>query len=167
MFKKNLKKSSFDNSYHLELANKDIVHIYPETIKAISKYAGSKNGTITRVNLQGNKLTSIPESIGSLTNLYKLDLYKNQLKALPEAIGKLKNLKELDLCANQLQALPKSIGNLKNLDRLILSGNNVGSEKINALQKNCHKQKSFWVDSMLGFYFLCVDFQRILISGFR
>ena len=40
----------------------------------------------------GSKLTSLPESIGNLTNLKYLYLKNNELTSLPESIGNLSNL---------------------------------------------------------------------------
>lgn len=51
------------------------------------------------------KLTSLPESIGNLTNLTELRLRANQLTSLPESIGNLTNLTYLDLDNNQLISL--------------------------------------------------------------
>jgi len=75
------------------------------------------------LDLVGNQLTEIPESIGNLTNLEWLGLDKNQLKKLPQWIGNLTNLKVLNLSNNQLTELPESIGNLTNLQWLYLMGN--------------------------------------------
>ena len=64
------------------------------------------------MNLYGNGLLALPESIGNLTNLKTLDLYGNGLLKLPKSIGNLTNLETLDLYANELTELPESIGNL-------------------------------------------------------
>jgi internalin A len=63
-------------------------------------------------------LTSIPESVRSLTNLRKLYLYENQLTALPEWIGELSNLKILHLEKNRLKSIPDSIASLSSLEVL-------------------------------------------------
>ncbi|MHA1395781.1 MAG: leucine-rich repeat domain-containing protein, partial [Promethearchaeota archaeon] len=85
------------------------------------------NYRVTRLSLYRKWLTSLPESIGNLTNLEKLYLYKNQLSSLPESIGNLINLKELWIYNNQLSSLPESIGNLKNLKELDLKENQLSS----------------------------------------
>ena len=66
---------------------------------------------------------TLPDSIGNLTNLIKLNLYDNRLTTLPDTIGNLTNLTALDLDYNQLTALPDTIGNLTNLTTLDLDYN--------------------------------------------
>ncbi len=53
----------------------------------------------------------------------RLCLVNCQLSSLPESIGNLSNLIELDLTNNQLTSLPKWIGNMSNLIYLNLNGN--------------------------------------------
>ena len=100
------------------------------------------------LNLSSNNLTSLPESIGNLTNLKGLDLGWNKLTSLKgiekltnlerldlgrneltslKGIEKLTNLERLDLGDNELEILPDWIGNLKNLRGLNLSSNNLTS----------------------------------------
>lgn len=55
------------------------------------------------------KLTEIPESIFSVTNLEVLNLSDNNLKIIPEGINKLENLKYLYLASNSLKSLPNLI----------------------------------------------------------
>ena len=51
--------------------------------------------------------TSLPESIGSLTNLQELYLNNNQLTNLPEPFGNLTNLQKLWLSDNKLTKAEK------------------------------------------------------------
>lgn len=53
--------------------------------------------------LSSNKLTTLPKSIGCLTNLTRLHLSKNQLRYLPDSVCKLTNLESLELSANKLR----------------------------------------------------------------
>jgi Leucine-rich repeat (LRR) protein len=55
--------------------------------------------------------------------LTKLLLSENQITSLPESIGNLTNLEELDLSGNELSVLPETIFNLNNLTKLSLSNN--------------------------------------------
>ena len=74
------------------------------------------------------RLTELPESVGRLTHLQKLDLSKNQLRALPESVGWLTQLQTLDLSYNQLTSLPDSLGQLTQLQEL-----NVGYNLLTSL----------------------------------
>jgi hypothetical protein len=79
--------------------------------------------------LFGNQLNGpVPASIGNLTNLQSLILSNNQLNSfIPASIGQLTNLQQLWLFGNQLSGpIPTSIGNLTNLQQLILNNNQLG-----------------------------------------
>ena len=78
---------------------------------------------LKKLYLSENQLTELPDSIGNLTNLTSLELRKNELTELPEWIGDLTNLEDLHVWGNQLTELPEWIGNLTNLKSLYLSGN--------------------------------------------
>ena len=84
------------------------------------------------LDLRGMGLSELPESLGRLTSLRRLDLgcYRsrsretdNQLVVLPESLGQLTQLQSLDLAGNQLVALPESLGQLTQLQSLDLAGN--------------------------------------------
>lgn len=58
------------------------------------------------LNLNHCGLTSLPPTLGSLTNLRELRLAHNRLSGLPKEIGSLKRLQKLDADHNQLAAIP-------------------------------------------------------------
>jgi len=93
---------------------------YREAEKKIE--AALKTGT-TELDLNGMKLTELPESIGQLTQLQLLNLSNNQLTTLPESMGGLMQLQSLTLSFNQLMKLPDSLGKLTQLQSLALSKN--------------------------------------------
>jgi Leucine-rich repeat (LRR) protein len=62
----------------------------------------------------------LPDSIGNLKNLVKLQLGRTCGEKLPESIGNLQYLKELSLNYYRNKNLPDSIGNLKNLAKFEL-----------------------------------------------
>ena len=105
--------------------------------------------SLLRLNLNYNNLTNLPESIGNLQNLQGLYLNNNHLTSLPETIGDLQNLQSLSL-RNDLASLPVSIGDLQSLRSLDLGYNLLTSvpESIGYLQNltglalNTNKLKS-------------------------
>lgn len=73
--------------------------------------------------MSGNILTgSIPDIIGTLTNLVELMLDNNYLSgSIPVSLGNLTKLELLTLSENQLSgSIPSSLGNLQNLRWLLL-----------------------------------------------
>jgi len=81
------------------------------------------NPDLKSLNLEGLRLTTLPDYITEILHLEELVLYTNLLQALPEKIGNLVNLKRLILSYNQIQVLPESIGNLVCLETLSVHNN--------------------------------------------
>lgn len=79
------------------------------------------------LNLGNNLLTTLPETIATLTDLTKLLLTENQFTALPATIGSFSKLRILDVSENDLSTLPRTIGNLTNLEWLNVFGNKLTS----------------------------------------
>jgi Leucine-rich repeat (LRR) protein len=73
------------------------------------------------LNLHGNKIATLPASIGQLTALKTL--YDNILAAVPASIGSLTALTALALGNNRLATLPDWIGGMTTLTKLSLGGN--------------------------------------------
>ncbi|KAL1225556.1 Plant intracellular Ras-group-related LRR protein 5 [Cardamine amara subsp. amara] len=89
----------------------------------------AKKGT-QELNLQHklmDQLEWLPDSIGKLSSLVRLDLSENCIMVLPATIGGLLSLTRLDLHSNRIGQLPESIGDLVNLINLNLSGNQLSS----------------------------------------
>ena len=86
-----------------------------------------KLNNLKRLDLRGNQLRTLPDSIGKLSNLENLNLYENQLRTLPDSIGKLNSLDFLELGSNKLRTLPDSLGNLSNLITLDLDNNQLST----------------------------------------
>ena len=79
----------------------------------------------TELDLSDTQITTLPESIGQLSNLQTLDLWETQITVLPESIGQLTELQTLDLSDTQITVLPESIGQLAKLKDMFLSDNQI------------------------------------------
>ena len=121
----------------------ELENLIGEEIPVVSKVENntfgfvSQNNHVIQLSLYYKHLSSLPESLGSLTSLTHLFLYYNKLHSLPESIGNLILLKELELKSNQLFSLPGSIGNLKSLQQL-----NIGYNKLTSLPEGIGNLKS-------------------------
>lgn len=73
-------------------------------------------GHVRKLNLEGMRISRLPQNIGDLREFNELNLSNNNLKALPESMRKLGNLRELNLKKNDFQKYPHSI--LKDLRQL-------------------------------------------------
>lgn len=80
---------------------------------------------LKRLNCENNEIEKLPESLGRLRALKILKLNRNRLTALPDSIGNCFSLKMLYLDDNKLETLPHSIGNCQNLELLELKNNNL------------------------------------------
>ncbi|KAK6397301.1 hypothetical protein LTR65_006275 [Meristemomyces frigidus] len=78
---------------------------------------------LRKIYLNHNKLTWLPQQIGTMRMLTILDLSFNDLQDLPPEIGMLTNLKRLLLYENHLDDLPYEIGSLYQLEMLGIEGN--------------------------------------------
>ncbi|KAF1956764.1 glucose-repressible alcohol dehydrogenase-like protein transcriptional effector [Byssothecium circinans] len=78
---------------------------------------------LTKMYLNCNKLSALPEGIGKLRSLTHLDVSINELRTLPAEIGMLVNLKQFLLFDNHISFLPDEIGSLFQLEMLGIEGN--------------------------------------------
>lgn len=101
-------------------------------LEAEQKIAEALKTGATELDLRSMKLTELPESIGQLKQLQKLDLGhdyrrdekdKNHLTTLPDSLGQLTQLTILDVSNNRLITLPNSLSQLMQLTELNLSSN--------------------------------------------
>lgn len=70
-----------------------------------------------------NKITEIPEKIKNLINLYRLNLSGNAISIISESLIKLRNLELLNLKNNKLTDFSAKIANMPALKQLVLDGN--------------------------------------------
>ncbi|KAL3161282.1 hypothetical protein ABBQ38_009638 [Trebouxia sp. C0009 RCD-2024] len=79
--------------------------------------------SLNRLQLSGNYLQHLPDSLCQLASLQGFWAHGNLLASLPQDFGKLTNLHTISLAGNKLTSLPKSISGLVNLRDLGLQGN--------------------------------------------
>jgi len=93
------------------------------------------NGNIIELGLDFCKLTELPESIGKLKYLKKLNLVANNIAFLPQSITEIPSIEYLCLKANGLIEIPEVVTKIKSLKILDLSQNLLNSlpEGINEL----------------------------------
>lgn len=88
-------------------------------------------------------ISSIPESIGTLAHLEKLNLRRNGIEKIPDSIKKLTRLKKLDLSYNNLEEVPTVIQTLKSLEKLNIKRNKI--QKIpNSLRAYLNSLETFY-----------------------
>lgn len=97
--------------------------------KSLKNYAGYviENGHIVELSLFGFRLSNLPEEIGELTQLKKLNLSHNNLNSLTASFTNLTSLQIIDLSWNQFQILPEFIGDLISLIKIDLQYNKLTS----------------------------------------
>ncbi|BAT79707.1 hypothetical protein LR48_Vigan04g042900 [Vigna angularis] len=91
---------------------------------------------LERLSVSRNLLASLPMTIGSLRNLVLLNVSNNKLQSLPESVGSCSSLEELQANDNLIEDLPSSVCNLSHLKSLCLDNNNVKQAPRNLL-KDC------------------------------
>mmetsp|Transcript_34425 Transcript_34425/g.86455 ORF Transcript_34425/g.86455 Transcript_34425/m.86455 type:complete len:813 (-) Transcript_34425:187-2625(-) len=77
------------------------------------------------LDLQQNKLTSLPEDISSMDKLKVLLLNQNRLSTLPDGVGMLRSIVQFELSENRLESLNPRLFELCTLRQLVLSGNHL------------------------------------------
>ncbi|XP_020597362.1 plant intracellular Ras-group-related LRR protein 6-like [Phalaenopsis equestris] len=79
--------------------------------------------TLTELNAARNLLTTVPDSIGVLTKLIRLDFHQNKISSIPSSIMGCCSLAEFYMGINLLSSLPQELGALSRLGTLDLHSN--------------------------------------------
>jgi small GTP-binding protein len=103
---------------------------------------------LTRLDLSGNLLTSIPKTISSSVNLQWLDLSDNRLGEFPLAVTGLSALTQLDIAGNgnNFQSLPEDFGGLSDLAVLRLNDSALVWPPRDILQQGARRTTQFISD---------------------
>ena len=75
------------------------------------------------LNVDNNSIHALPEQIGALTKLERLQAASNALISLPSSFVRLQALKVLSLTKNRFATIPDEIGDCSRLEELDLSDN--------------------------------------------
>ena len=75
------------------------------------------------LDLSHNRIESLPEGIGAMTELEVLNMDSNQLSTLPNSLGSCGSMAVLDLSRNALEAIPEALSDMKQLRNFMLDGN--------------------------------------------
>lgn len=120
---------------HLENAQRTgVFTLSKNSITEFPKDVEKVKGNIRSLDLSVNKLKSIPDYIGSFTNLKHVNLSSNRLNTLPQTIGDLRKLETLDVSSNCLTSLPTTLEKLANLRTLVLKDNALTSFPLQIVQ---------------------------------
>lgn len=95
---------------------------FPPTNTEKKPYPAEYIVSVEKIVLQMG-IQQIPDSIGKLTKLKKLDLQRNLLGHVPETLAQLTNLEELDLSYNALKEIPSYIEKFEKLTVLSINDN--------------------------------------------
>ncbi|ORY42685.1 L domain-like protein [Neocallimastix californiae] len=96
-------------------------------------------------NLEGNKISSLPESIDNLSQLKYLYIDYNEISKIPDFFSDLENLKFFDAQDNKITKFPEVFSQIKNLEELILQFNKI-DDVIPESYNNIPKLKTFDID---------------------
>jgi len=80
---------------------------------------------LTRINLENNKLSSLPEEFSQLEHLQQICLSTNSFTEIPACICGILSLHEIIMEHNKVTEIPEELGNLKLLQTLKLFGNKI------------------------------------------
>ena len=75
------------------------------------------------LNVDSNAMHSLPEQLGALTRLERLQAAQNALIGLPSSFARLQALKVLSLAKNKIATVPDAVGDCGRLEELDLSDN--------------------------------------------
>lgn len=91
---------------------------------------------ITELNLSNNQIATLPAGIAKLTNLEVLNIENNRLESFPDEIAQIKSLKRILANNNRLNSVGSSINIMTWLEYVDISGNNITANEINELKRS-------------------------------
>ena len=82
---------------------------------------------LIRVDMSQNKVDAIPEEVDQQTTVQHLNLMGNLIKAVPDTLFKMEALKILDISHNQITNISEALGEAKLITELKANGNLIPS----------------------------------------
>ena len=107
----------------LDLRNCGLTEIPPEIFEFTSLVNLDLSNDPFCSDKMKNRINCIPEQIGTLQKLVRLNISDNQVSEISENLASLVNLEYLDLSKNALTDLPARVANMPSLKTLLLEGN--------------------------------------------
>lgn len=89
---------------------------------------------VTTLNVSNNQLTNLPADIAKMTNLEVINVENNRLTGLPPEIAQLKKLREIRANNNRMTGLPPELGNMTGLSLLDISGNSISQSDLEQIK---------------------------------
>ncbi|VDD82833.1 unnamed protein product [Mesocestoides corti] len=114
---KEISRCRDEGNAHLNLSRSQL-HSLPTSIRDLS-------GHLRELFLYSNKLVSLPNEIGTLTQLESLLVQENSLTCLPDTLAECTRLRILDVRHNKLCEIPQVIYRLSSLTHLLLRFNRI------------------------------------------
>ena len=122
------------------LKNLRMLDLGHNQLTSVPDALGDLDGLTDFLYLHDNRLTSLPQSLESLTKLRYLNIGDNAFDVLPESICAMANLMDLRASGNRLSALPDSIGLLSRLRELHLRDNQF--DVVTGIDRNTPRTKA-------------------------
>ncbi|MBN3312193.1 LRC20 protein, partial [Atractosteus spatula] len=114
-----------ENIHVISLANNEMKAINSKFITTFSQ--------LRELNLEGNKLTQLPEATGSMENLTSINLARNKFSVFPEELTCIKMLKKINLEGNEITELPvEKLSAMPALQSLNMKSNPLDKEVLSA-----------------------------------
>ena len=79
--------------------------------------------SLTVLDIHDNQLESLPDSIGDLQRMSKLNLSHNRFKEIPQGVFLMKELRVLQLSNNNIEIVDEKVGDLNMLNNFDLANN--------------------------------------------
>ncbi|KAF8955539.1 cysteinyl-tRNA synthetase, partial [Entomortierella lignicola] len=107
------------------ITNLQLLDARGNRIRDLEKAYLERASKLHTLNLQCNRLYSIPSSFKALQNLRIINLSSNNFSDFPDVLCSIVSLEELDLSFNSIAEIPHEISNLVHLKTLLLYGNRI------------------------------------------